>query len=475
MNRPDRGAARGAALLLCLLAPAASAQESERPWWQPPGGRRLGDTNVRDLGDWDFAFGIQYRFMYNASNIPGPGGSSFGDTDGYDFARQRLRLNFDVKPKDYDAGAHMQFEFRGGSGGTAPGDTDPRSVEPTLNPFNFIDVRGIRFGYLYWDPAPDQRVIGGILPVSDEFGDTLFSADWDWNVAGVALLGETEGSRYRAAVLETVEGVGSLDRTVVDNDGRMIILDYSRPITGSPTDWAFGWGLHLYALLVEEDLPLGGTEQFWFGPTFKAKKYDLTVDAFAMVNTGDLGQGTLDTDGTVISGFGDEDADSHTGYALKLGAQKPVGEDMNLKAFVLHTSGDSDGDVNSRFVTPQGLFGTLGYWGFTHIFTPNGPSDVNDFGLEIGNDGAGLFTLQSVLTKPVTDKVDLHLAGGFFQASEARNGSRDMGYELSLMASCELSGPSRVDVGVAYADLDEFFGPDPDSIYEIFLRWQLQF
>ena len=54
----------------------------------------------------------QYRVLYNASNIPsginsgslptagaGPGRLNFGDTTGYDFARQRMRLAFDLRPK----------------------------------------------------------------------------------------------------------------------------------------------------------------------------------------------------------------------------------------------------------------------------------------------------------------------------------------------------------------------------------------
>lgn len=51
----------------------------------------------------------QYRVLYNSSNIPsgvnsgslpsagaGPGRLNFGDTTGYDFLRQRMRLTFDI-------------------------------------------------------------------------------------------------------------------------------------------------------------------------------------------------------------------------------------------------------------------------------------------------------------------------------------------------------------------------------------------
>jgi hypothetical protein len=98
-------------------------------------------------------------------------------------------------------GAFVQAEFRGGWGGTAPEASDPRGVNPTQNPFNRIGDRGLRYTYLYWKPSRTHQLMAGILPVSDEFGDTLFSADWDWNAGGIGWLGASDGSRWRLAAL----------------------------------------------------------------------------------------------------------------------------------------------------------------------------------------------------------------------------------------------------------------------------------
>lgn len=64
--------------------------------------------------------GLQYRVMYNLSNI--------GTEDDYDFFRQRMRVTLDVKP-NANAGGFAQIEYRGGWGGTSPRASDPRGVK----------------------------------------------------------------------------------------------------------------------------------------------------------------------------------------------------------------------------------------------------------------------------------------------------------------------------------------------------------
>ena len=430
---------------------------------------RPGDTNTRSLDDWDLAFGVQYRVMYNASNIPGPGGSSFADTADYDFFRQRLRLNLDLSPKDTDAGAFVQVEFRGGSGGSAPRTTDPRALEPRLNAFNFIDARGIRFGYLYWDPAKDHRLTAGIVPESDRFGDTLFSADWDFSVGGVVYHGQEGMARWRIGALHTVEGVGSADVRLVDRDGALFVADYDTAFEAIPD---LELGVHAYGVTIGDSLPRGATDAVWLGATARFGDDDHRLEAFGIVNFGSLGLGTLNPDGTVAGGF--DTSDDFVGFAAKVAGTTKLG-DVGLRAQLIHTSGDGNGRVDRRFVTPQGLFGTLGYWGFTHIFTPNGPSDVNDLALEIGNGGAGLWTVQGLCTVPLCGAAEFHLSGGWFEADRARNGSRSMGWEVDAMVHTELATALILDVGVAHADLGGFYGAGADDLYEAFTRFQLQF
>ena len=120
-----------------LLAQEASPPGASSPSiGELPGDwMRRGDTGVTALPGGKFAFGVQYRVVYDRSSIPGPGAGTPDDPAGYDFFRQRVRLNVEASPKEA-VGAFVQAEFRGGWGGTAPGTSDPRGVNPTLNPFN---------------------------------------------------------------------------------------------------------------------------------------------------------------------------------------------------------------------------------------------------------------------------------------------------------------------------------------------------
>ena len=229
------------------------------------------------------------RWCTHGSNLPGPGGSTPDDAPGYDFFRQRVRLNLEAAPND-SVGAFVQVEFRGGWGGSAPGASDPRSGEPAVYPFNRIGDRGLRYTYLFCKASPTQQVTAGILPYSDEFGDTLFSADWDWHVGGVGWLGGGDRARWRLAALNIVEGVGASERGTIAKDGTMVLADYSRRSAPAPDEWTFDWGAHLYGLLIQETLPLGGTKEFWLGPDLALHKGDFALRFFGIVNMGDLGR-----------------------------------------------------------------------------------------------------------------------------------------------------------------------------------------
>ena len=436
--------------------------------------RARGDTAVSLSDRFDIGLGVQYRLMYNASNLPGPGGTTVSRTRSYDFLRQRLRLNLDLSPKGVPAGGFVQAEFRGGLGGTSPTASDPRQQAPSLNPFNRLQARGIRYGFLYFQPATDHTVLAGILPLSDEFGDTLFSADWDFNIGGAALLGSAAAVNYRLAYLRLVDGVGSTDTASLGKDGDFFLADL---IWEPPADSAgrrVRLGAHSYYLDIGAGLPLGATEELWAGATAKFTSADSTISGFALLNTGNLGIGELDSSGQVLSGF--RDGDAHTGYALKLEATRQIGRgSVAVQAF--YTTGDSgDGSrIHNRFVTPEGILGTEGYWAYTHLLTANGPSDVSDLGLEIGNGGAGLMTVQGRVRAPLHERVRGELFGGWFRAGRARRTGHSLATEVGAMASVALAEGLGLDVGLAGAFLGDFFGPDADDLYEAFSRLQFQY
>jgi hypothetical protein len=402
---------------------------------------------------------LQYRVMYNASNIPGPAGTSLINTKGYDFFRQRFRIGLDVQPAK-DVGGYVQFEFRNAWGvggghsdprGLAPGDLSLRNVA-----FNRLTARGLRYGYLYASSAEKHKISVGILPVSDQFSDALFSADWDFNVGGVTLTRNLDDSDYRLGYIRLVEGLGSAAGSELGNDGHLIMGDYS---------FSFGTkgkaGLHVYYFRNAVET-LGKMQQAWFGFTGSTLLSKASVNAFGMINAGELND------------------ESHTGVAAKLEAKFPI-KNSSLSAQVIYTSGDDEGEVKNQFVTMQSLVGTEGYWAYTHILTANGPSDVNDLALDIGNargflDRAGLFTAQAKLDVPaIEDKLRLQIVAGYFQASKERNGTTSMGTEIGGHLTWKVAGHLHCETGVAYAALGDFLDKGTKNLYEVFSRLQLEF
>ncbi len=300
----------------------------------------------------------------NRSDIPGPPGTSYSNATGYDFFRQRIRLGIDARTNDH-VGGYVQLEYRGGWGGSSPVASDPRDLSPVVNPFNRLQARGLRYAFLYANMHEMAGLSAGILPLTDRVGRVLFDADWDFNAGGIQLWGSGPSSDYRIAYVRLVEGVGGMGLQDGDKDETLLVLDYS------PTSIeAIRLGFHLYSLLVPEGSTQGlgayTGNQVWLGITARRMIDPVDIRGKFILNRGEL--------------FGE----SHTGLALGLEAGISKGP-KRLDLLFVYTTGDSDGEVDRRFVTLHELIGTHGYWGHTHIFNANCPSDVNDLGLEIGN------------------------------------------------------------------------------------------
>ena len=286
----------------------------------------------------------------------------------------------------------------------------------------------------------------------------------------MALLGARGRASYRAAYLRLIEGVGSSEARSIGKNGDLILGDL---VYALRPDDELRLGVHLYYLTVGKRLPLGDTEEWWIGATMAGRQAEIDWDAFAILNTGRLGIGVLDDAGRVVSGF--DRSDAHRGYAFKAEAARTIGP-VRASVQLLYSSGDRDeATIEDRFVSPEGLFGTEGYWAYTHIFTANGPSDVNDLAVELGNAGAGILTLQGRLTTLLHPRLRGELFGGWFRATHSRNSSRDMGSEIGAMGTFSIAEALSLDVGAAGAFLGEFFGSNPDRLYEVFTRFQFQY
>ena len=210
------------------------------------------------------------------------------------------------------------------------------------------------------------------------------------------------------------------------------------------------------------------------GTTVTARKNDFRLSLFGIANVGELGIGTLSSSGTVVSGFTGATAASQTGGAFRMEIAKPVGRSQ-MKAQLVHATGDNAGAVGHGFSTPMALFGTSGYWGYNHIYTANGPSDVNGLGLDIGNRGAGLTTIQAMDAVSIAERVGLDMGAGWFRSEKPRVSGRNMGYEVSANLRIKVAGSLHLDVGAAGARLGTFFAEKSASVHEVFSRLQLQY
>lgn len=418
-----------------------------------------GDTQVASLDNFKLRMGLQYRVMYNSSNIPLSGVTTVTDTESYDFFRQRMRLNVDMQPAD-NVGGLLQLEYRGGWGGTSPESSDPRGSGLSLNAFNRLNARGVRYGYIYYTPNDDSYLAAGIIPVSDQLGDTQFSADWDFNVGGIVYSGRANRLDYRLAYLQMVDGVASANKDIVGEDSVLYVADINFPI-GHTAEI----GGHVYFLNASDELGTAfGIEdkitQGWYSVTASLKLDTIKLNGFICLNDGEYG--TTD----------------NSGYAFKAEAIIPVGK-PTLKILTIYTTGDQDGETKDQFRTVQSIFGTAGYWAYTHLFTPNGPSDVNDLGVGLDNGGKGLMTVQTKLEMPLMEKLTGEFVLGWFGATEDNAaGESEMGTEVSTMGTYEIAKNLNFQLGGAFAFMGDFYkieNKEPDDLYEIFSRFQLQF
>lgn len=444
-----------ARLSFLLFCAASFVYSSEIPF-PDPGHEGLGVTHAGRIGDFNAGVWVQYRIMYNNANLPGPGGTTSISTKSYDFFRQRFRLGIDLR-SDENAGGYAQFEYRGGWGGSSPFASDPRSAAPVNNPFNRLEARGLRYGFLYkkFEDTPfgeTLNISAGILPLTDQVGRLLFDADWDFNVGGIVAGGSTNCSQYRAGYVRMIEGVGGT-REQIDKDGNLIIADYTYDITEKVSA-----GAHVYNFYAPRALGVTAYKsETWFGFTMSEKIHAFNLSESLIINKGKAAM------------------QSHSGFAVRIACDFPV-QVVKIGLLGIFATGDDTGRVDKRFVSLHELVGTNGFWGYTHIFTPNGPSDVNDLGLTAGNNGAGLLTVQVQADIPlIKDTVDARLSGGLFRAQKERNNSKNMGAELGGMIAINVSSHLTLEIGSAVASMGDFYGSGADTLHEFFSRFQLVF
>jgi hypothetical protein len=400
--------------------------------------------------------------MYNNSDIK--------SSDRYDFFRQRLRLNFDVKTQA-GVGGFFQLEYRGGWGSASPDKSDPRDAY-AVNASNRLQARGVRYGYLYF-PAGPGTVLTGILPANDQVDQMLFSADWDLNIGGIAYAGKMRDVDYRLAYVRLVEGAFYRNTPgIKDKDQHFLVLDLNSKLGGLDA------GIHYYGTYGKICSPydqngnknphypnnctpsdFNTLNQTWVGPTLTYKLNQVNLHAAVLANSGKNAN------------------NSNSGWLARLEGSTKLGP-ATLSLLGVYSTGKNNGN---GFKTVHGLLGTNGYWAYTYIFTPHGPSDVNDLGLEPGNQGFGLTTVQAKVDFPIIEGLSAQGVIGTFRSNKDMGvNGKSLGTEAGVTLAANVGKHMTLEFGGAVASLGNagnamYNGNTKKSVNEIFSRLQLEF
>lgn len=355
------------------------------------------------------AFGGQYRI--NSYSVDDDRGG-----DSRTASRVRVRQNIDIGFSERFR-THLQLELQHTTDNVTTTSSSSRGTN--------IDVRHAVLDYTFGNGAHAEA---GIVPLSDRFGDTLFSSDWDYNPVALSVTSPFAGGSLRAFAANLAEG----DETIAEDDFIHYQLDYALPLARG------------------SELNLGLTLANLEDPTGKDRIH---------TNYGLSGHVEL-ADGLLLRGFV---AGSHTEKELLgtsddgegIAAQLELTSESGLGLMVTHASGESDG---SGFLPPMALAGTNGYWGYTGILTVQGATDTGFDGdsVNISNNGLGMTSVQVKYARPLTRDFDIHLAGGWFGNSDTPSGRESLvGFDSLLMGTYHFTRILALDFGVAYARLED--------------------
>lgn len=301
-------------------------------------------------------------------------------------------------------------------------------------------------------PEIGGRINAGIVPLSDKFGDTLFSGDWDFNPLAFVWLGEAAGADVRLATGKLAEN----NEDQVD-DQAIHMFDIDRGALG----------LSLYQF----DDKTTQITQNYIGVRAANKYGDLNVNAFVIYN----------------DGSNDSTNTDNSGFAAKLEAKT---ERFGIMA--LYASGDDGsgtGDTDD-FVTPQQLYDGHGYWGYTGKLNIQGPTDTgvdnplrldgSVYGANGTTESRGIITIQAKVNFQMTDKIEGYAAIGHYRHAEAAAGKdEEIGNDIYVQGKYELRQNLNLEAGIDYAMLSSNNGAynyteDQDMLL-LFARLQLEY
>jgi hypothetical protein len=364
----------------------------------------------------EVSLGGQYRInSYSADNDLGAGQQTA--------SRVRIRQNVDFRFNE-SFFTHLQLEL----GHT----TD--NITTTNNSSRATNI-AVRHAVLDYTLENGINLQAGIVPLSDRFGDTLFSSDWYYNPVAVSLTTSLGPGELRTFAGNLWEGV----ETDSADDFVHYQLDYALPLQGE-SQLNFGATLaNVPDAPAAPGVPFSGHDRnhisYGVGGSFPLSD-DVLVRAFVLGSH---------TDRKLLG-----TSDDAKGLAAKL---EVTAGDFALLA--THATGDSDG---SGFLPVMALARTNGYWGYTGLLTVQGPTDTGFDGdsVNISNNGFGLTTVQAKYARTLIEDLDIHLAAGWFGNTDGKSG-RDsfVGADFLAMATYRFTSFLALDLGGAYARLED--------------------
>ena len=487
---------------LCIVAacaaPASAAAETGAQA-EGPDGEQCAPAPALALGGVGLAAGGQLRLTGNQANFGFHDRTVAGEQSGSDFLNQRFRGWVNVHDREACRyGAYVQMEA--GHVELGSGREFPKTFGVEPGRLGGSDQTGVemRRGFLWYKPTEHSLVRAGILGWEDRFGerpafgDPLWAVDrydttqaplansvWDFNVGGVT---------FEATVRETWHyALGALilqrDSRAGDGDNWLLTADVDRTIGSSV------WGASIYYARDR-----AGNLYCAFGGPAAAYghapgEFIRRGNALWVGGRGHIGHGGGSTSLFLIMNRG-ETPDynwSHAGWAAKAATALDAGPGTAHLRVLYSTGNDGadparSGEFRTIAQSARDNLGAQSYWSLLGLTSPRGPSDGNDLGIGLQNDGLGLLTVQAGYEQPLAAAWSAYLAAGWLRSDEPspRSGSADIGTELLAEARWQMASLLALEVGGAVLLTGDYFrahaaGDVPAALYELYGRWQLEF
>ncbi len=445
------------------------------------------------LGNAGIAVGGQYRLMGNGSNF-GFHDRRIGEKQkGNRIGNQRFRTWLNVHDRTTCRyGAYTQVEIGHtalGAGGEFPKTVGSGDDEVGIE---------LRRGFLWFKPNDRSLVRAGVVGWEDRFGERptfgsplwdinrpgtsqapLANSDWDFSVGGLTLEATArETWHYALGALALVR-----TRTAIGDDvaAWLLTADVDRSVGSSL------WGASVYYLRDEAGYsygtfggpsatrsfrtPIRRSSDLWIGGRGHIEHTRGSTALFLILNVGEV----------------PEPAWTHTGWAAKAATTVDAGRGaVHLRA--LYSTGDDgtdparSGEFRTIAQSVRDNRGAQAYWSLLGLTSPRGPSDVNDLGIGLQNDGLGLLTLQAGYEQPLASLWTGYLAAGWLRsdAPNPASGSTAIGTELVAEVRRRMGPLMALEFGGALLLTGDFFRVDaatarPATLYEVYSRWQLAF